>query len=268
MHPKRFFAFGCSFTHYSWATWANILGYDLHKKYGTEFINYGAIGAGNEYISNSIAFADLTEKFNKDDLVIVCWTNISRIDKWISKERRWMLRGNIWTGTTDAQFLRQIDFEELLLKNLNYIYHTSENLKSKCNVKFYSMIPIWQLDQYNITRGVATPNIDTIRAVYKDYFANTISQSYAEFFSKYEYKYPQDRHPSPQEHAEFISEDYKLSDETIERVKIADKRLGEIFNGHQIDKDLPDEVYTQLNKSSDILKMHLGKHRYPFGTAK
>ena len=44
-NPKRLFTFGCSFTDYRWATWANILAYELD----CEFHNFGKSGAGNQF---------------------------------------------------------------------------------------------------------------------------------------------------------------------------------------------------------------------------
>ena len=65
--PKRLFTFGCSFTEWIWATWANILAYELD----VPFYNFGKPGAGNYYIANQISQADAIFNFTKDDLVIV-----------------------------------------------------------------------------------------------------------------------------------------------------------------------------------------------------
>ena len=70
--PKRLFTFGCSFTSHDWATWANILGYELQLLHGCEFYNFGRSGAGNAYIANVISQVDQVYKFNSNDLVIVC----------------------------------------------------------------------------------------------------------------------------------------------------------------------------------------------------
>ena len=41
---KRVFAFGCSFTHYSYPTWANLIAY---QNTDAEFYNFGKAGMGN-----------------------------------------------------------------------------------------------------------------------------------------------------------------------------------------------------------------------------
>ena len=67
--PSRLFTFGCSFTEWNWATWANILAYDLD----CEFYNFGRRGAGNFYISNLITQADSVYNFCSDDLCLTAW---------------------------------------------------------------------------------------------------------------------------------------------------------------------------------------------------
>ena len=69
-------------------TWANILALDLL----VPFYNYAASGAGNRFIATRVGMADVKHKFTKNDLVIVCWTNVARMDRYDSTEDRWYLR--------------------------------------------------------------------------------------------------------------------------------------------------------------------------------
>ena len=55
---KRLFTFGCSFTSYTWKTWADILGQQAE-----EFYNFGQIGGGNEQIFFKIIEANKKYKF-------------------------------------------------------------------------------------------------------------------------------------------------------------------------------------------------------------
>ena len=89
--PKRLFTFGCSFTKFYYPTWANIIAHDLE----IPLYNYGKPGAGNQYIFNTIMQADTIYNFNKDDLIMVCWSSISREDRY--KDGNWMVAGNIYT---------------------------------------------------------------------------------------------------------------------------------------------------------------------------
>ena len=67
MKYNRFFAFGCSYTHYLWPTWANIIARDT----GLPFQNWGKSGAGNVYIHHKMVEAKIKESINDDDLIIV-----------------------------------------------------------------------------------------------------------------------------------------------------------------------------------------------------
>jgi hypothetical protein len=74
---KRFFAFGCSFTNYIWPTWADIIGKNIPF-----YENWGKAGSGNHFIFNSFVEANARHKFNKDDLIIIMWTNKEREDRY------------------------------------------------------------------------------------------------------------------------------------------------------------------------------------------
>lgn len=95
---KRFFAFGCSFTHYLWPTWADVIGHDI-----PHYENWGMAGAGNQFIFNSIIECNRRNKFNEDDLVMVMWTSCSREDRYVDNswlvaatENRKTLYGKDW----------------------------------------------------------------------------------------------------------------------------------------------------------------------------
>lgn len=70
---KRFFAFGCSYTKYSFATWADYVGANFD-----EYYNYGRGGASNTYIMNKFVEANDNFNFTSDDLVIVMFTGFGR----------------------------------------------------------------------------------------------------------------------------------------------------------------------------------------------
>jgi hypothetical protein len=72
---KRLFVFGCSFTKYSWPTWADMLGVEFEQ-----YENWGMPGLGNRAIAERIAECHVKNKFNKDDIVIVQWSSHIRHD--------------------------------------------------------------------------------------------------------------------------------------------------------------------------------------------
>lgn len=91
---SRFFAFGCSYTRYAYATWADYVGVNFD-----EYYNYGRGGASNNYILSRFIEADLTHKLNSDDLVIVMLTGFGRIS-YIPKSSKgyvdWVTNGDMF----------------------------------------------------------------------------------------------------------------------------------------------------------------------------
>lgn len=89
---KRVFIFGCSFTHYKWPTWAEIL---VHEMPNAKSYNFGASGGGNLYISERIIAANQKYCFNEEDLILVMWSTYMREDRY--KNKKWITPGNIFT---------------------------------------------------------------------------------------------------------------------------------------------------------------------------
>ena len=80
---KRFFYFGCSFTHFGWPTWGDMIAIDLMNHHGFhEAYNYGRGGACNTFILNQLN--DCIDKHNitDDDMVAVSWTTVHR-QSWL-----------------------------------------------------------------------------------------------------------------------------------------------------------------------------------------
>jgi len=93
---KRFFAFGCSYTSYSWPTWADLVGIEY------EFArNWGISGIGNRAIAERIAEANTAYEFGPDDVVVVQWSSHLRNDWWHQfslpeRQAGWKTAGSIF----------------------------------------------------------------------------------------------------------------------------------------------------------------------------
>lgn len=142
--PKRFFAFGCSFTRYFWPSWSDIIALDLDIN---EYFNYGRGGAGNHYIANTIMQAAIDQKITSEDLVIVCWTNVFRDDKWV--DGKWITQGNISALDKNLSKENMSRTLEYLIKDSSIIGLTMGFLKEiGCQVHHLSMCDLSQtLDQ-------------------------------------------------------------------------------------------------------------------------
>jgi len=86
---KRLFTFGCSFTKYKWPTWADIIGQSFEY-----YENWGMPGIGNRLISNKLVECHHINNITKDDVVLVMFTSIPRIDFY--NDRHWSGAGNIF----------------------------------------------------------------------------------------------------------------------------------------------------------------------------
>ena len=134
---KRFFAFGCSCTSYSYPTWAEILASEMPD---AEFYNLGKSGAGNLFISNRVAQANSKFKFTDTDLVIVMWTSAYREDRYY--ESYWIGAGNVYNSHVyDKNFVKNYcDPEGFLIRDMALIELTTKYLESlPCDAIHYAM---------------------------------------------------------------------------------------------------------------------------------
>jgi len=199
---KRLFTFGCSFTSYSWSTWADILGTTAE-----EFQNWGMSGTGNQFILASVTECHQRNQFQPDDTVIVCWTNVMRDDRYSSG---WSTLGNIYTQPLyDPAWVRQwITERGCLIRDLAALSAVTHMLKyHQVNYRFLSMVPFDQADQYCASEN---PNQDLL-LLYNEYL-NMIKPSYWEVL-KDRVPLTFDAHPSPADHLRYL--DQVLSEFTI-----------------------------------------------------
>ena len=116
----RLFTFGCSFTQYIWPTWADIL-----SKEFSFYENWGKRGAGNVYIANTVAQSVILNKINKDDTVIIMWTNMMREDRYITD---WVCQGNIYTQSVyDEDFIKKyVTVKGCYIRDMAQIYFVEQ----------------------------------------------------------------------------------------------------------------------------------------------
>ena len=227
--PRRLFTFGCSFTDYKWATWANILAYELN----CEFYNFGRSGAGNYFISNQITQANNYFSFDKNDLVVVCWTNISREDRYTEKQG-WVTPGNIYSQNEyDTKFVKRwandIHFAlrdfALIDLTANYLDCTNFNFLSMCNIA--NQINQWEetsSEQQNLVYKISNlynKNLSKIAPSFYDVlWQGNIDSKWQKDWSTVHKNYS-DGHPTPLEHLEYLQAvlDYEFSNKTTDSIK-------------------------------------------------
>lgn len=224
--PERFFAFGCSFTQYNWPTWADFVAIDLGPS--VQYYNFGKQGAGNQYIANTIAQADAKYNFTKNDLVMVCWTNVLREDRMYNDGNdekntpTWIAPGNLTTQTVyDKKWLDRFG----TCKDWFYIrdfasIHLVTALLEKTNSHQLSMVDIhttW--DQYiNSDSSEILCNIGSeafpsstqkiMPSIYKTLWNNNLSLKLKNDMKRINLYYA-DYHPTPDEHFQLLKKLFK-----------------------------------------------------------
>lgn len=123
---KRLFTFGCSYTSYSWPTWANILQAEFDESQ-----NWGFSGIGNRGIAERVAECHVKNIFTPDDVVIVQWSTHLRND-WFSMtslpERGpgWKTSGSIFNYLNDTIYDKK--WVNTFFYEPAYIMHTLNNI--------------------------------------------------------------------------------------------------------------------------------------------
>jgi hypothetical protein len=224
-NPKRLFAFGCSFTNYFWTTWPEIIAYDLDIPY----YNYGQSGGGNLYMSNMVCQADSIHNFNENDLIIICWTNVAREDRWVNGQ--WITPGNIYTQEIyDNKFIEKwSDPMGYLIRDLALIKLTKTLLSLKgCQFHFLAMCDILNLFNQNSNMTSIPenlkPNYEKLLTLYKDEI-EFIQPSFFKILWNNDlqnhkfvpdeskgFTYFKDGHPYPDEHFRYLK---KVFDEHV-----------------------------------------------------
>jgi hypothetical protein len=127
---SRLFTFGCSFTHYHWPTWADIIGQEFDY-----YENWGQGGQGNHFIFNSLNECAIKNNINSNDTVIIMWSDIYREDIYNNKE---------WKSDNDNKYqFNKNDPRGYLIKNLGFINSTKIMLDHfGCNYYFLSLVPV------------------------------------------------------------------------------------------------------------------------------
>lgn len=135
---NRFFAFGCSATSCNWPTWADIV-----ARQHDQYQNWALPGAGNPFIFYSVMEAIKRNNINKDDTVMIMWTNIGREDRYV-KGTGWITPGSIYNQTIySPEFVRDYaDPTGYLIRDMAHLSAVRSLLDNiGCGYKFFTTVP-------------------------------------------------------------------------------------------------------------------------------
>lgn len=185
---------------------------------------------------NTLMQADNYYHINSDDLVIICWTNVCREDRYI--ENRWHTPGNIFTQKLyDKDFVNKFANPfGCLVRDLAFIKASDLFLQStNCDYHFLSMMDLNLINQWDPEESISCDGIrdqyhTTTSKIHKSFYevlwnndlSKKISSEKEYFTSNF-----RDGHPLPKEHVQYLEFifDYKFSQKTIDSINNAEEKL-------------------------------------------
>jgi hypothetical protein len=249
---NRFFAFGCSFTHYYWPTWADLISKEIKETY-----MYAAIGAGNFYIYQAVLEAIQTYNINGDDLVMVMFSNVTREDRYTRKDG-WITPGNLFfQDQYDKKFMEKFFCEKgYLMRDLSLIEGVSQCLTATgADYKLMSIVPLdsFSSDERKIQNvdSVLDAYSSTINKIMPSVLDITFSGSWNNRIVRPKYQVHWstelyvDNHPTPDEHLEYLLSVFpsiRFKDKTIEFAHTATKKLLSCNTHDQIVEAFKDRI--------------------------
>lgn len=246
MAQRRLFTFGCSFTHFFWPTWADILGstYDHYE-------NWACSGYGNRAIVERLSECVAHNKITADDTIIVQFTDFHRHDihqQGIEPNgiSNWRLGGNVWTKEIEMEWVKDFWSE------YSYVYHSCNFIN--LGITLLKSLPC----KFYITSMVnLKPDIERLHPGYIKLFnENVWLQDFISFCEQENYKGIQhrqrsfdvtiqklvaktkmDRHPTPKMYLKWLQQNLKFNktNDFIEKIKqlnddIIDTNQKEFYN--------------------------------------
>jgi len=258
---SRFFAFGCSFTAYYWPTWANIIAKEIPDHY-----IYAKSGAGNFYIFQALMEAQIHHSINKNDLVMIMFSNITREDRF-TRNRGWITPGNLYfQDEYDNKFLKNyLCHHGYLMRDLNLVQGCRSTLDNiGCDYELMSMVPFdsessdgkkidnveYLFKFYQNTLSILKPSVMEI-IFNNDWESRPIRPIYSVSWQKEKYR---DMHPTPAEHFLYLQKIYpniQFSAETHDWVELTnDVVLSSNFDPNQMQWLYKKNVYHRLGEDA------------------
>jgi hypothetical protein len=213
---KRLFAFGCSFTRWLWTNWPEIVANHLNVPHW----NFGQGGGGNQFMFTRLSQAKQAYNIGPDDLVIICWTNFSREDRWSEKIDDWELVGNIFNsnGVWDEKWIKKwSNSTHYAIRDLSIIHMARTCLETwGCQWHFISMCDLLtNIDEYN-SHNIPKSKRDLLVKLYEkdihsvlpNYYHVLWNNNMTQKFKKEQQEIHTmfgDGHPNPIEHWQYLS---------------------------------------------------------------
>lgn len=213
-----------------WPTWADIISSEVKESY-----NYGRCAAGNFFIYQSLIEAIIRHKIDKNDLVMIMFSNVTREDRFVKARGGWITPGNLYFQTEyDEEFLKKYLCDHgYLMRDLNLVHGCKLALDSiECDYELMSIVP------FNSSRSddqLMDNNVDYLLDFYRPVIAELHPSVLDLVFSgnwnnnkprptysvTWRTEQIQDNHPIPVEHLSYLTRlfpDICYSRETLDMV--------------------------------------------------
>ena len=275
LQPRRLFVFGCSFTKWMYPTWSDILATHLSP---IEYFNYGAAGAGNQFIFTKLIEADMVHSFDETDMVIVQWTNISREDRYSEKTKSWVTPGNIYTQTMyNEEFIKEwANDSHYAAINFSLIKSANDIFCNKTNFTNLQMLDLSKKsDQWSPT-GLSD-QVSNLVDIFDEFLSSQLQDSFYDVLWNGDLDNKislcnnihddySDYHPTIEEHAKYISSILNISwsDELLDIINTSQAQYERIVKAH-LDSgnlyntlttlraaDLEEHIYSRFSKSVEL----------------
>ena len=223
---KRIFLFGCSFTHYYWDTWADILQHDVNiVNPSIEIYNYGVQASSNQGIARRVHEANILHNFTEDDAVLIVWSSWSREERY---KNGWIRTGNIYNR--DPKFAKNYwNPAHEFIQNSIAIVSTNIFLKEKLIFQGHMTQP--DIKSYKLS----------VKQEIVNFYLPHLKINFPSFDGHQTYKNSSDRHPTVLDHINFVTNNiFNLEEETQLYYKKYHANLIEIFRSNRNGVQNPD----------------------------
>lgn len=197
MKFKRIFAFGCSYTAYSWPTWADIIAYDL----GLPYENWALGGLGNFGIQARLVECDLKNNLDQDDLVLVMWSGWNREDRFDISKGGWLCGGCIFHNPyySERYLFDYWTLENDIIRSMTVIHTTRKAYQNIIKFEGEMTSPNYGDEYFNGQLEQYAQNVPLLLSL----FEHKIPKFKIETRDAWQ-EYLNDPHPSILQHLKFV----------------------------------------------------------------
>jgi hypothetical protein len=291
---RRLFTFGCSYTQYTYPTWADFLGLEFES-----FENWGQAGLGCRAIAERIAECHARNTFTKDDIVIIQWTTHIRHDFYtaapiLGRRENWKTFGSVFSVENrklyDRKWIDTFFFEPgYIMHCLNHMLMIQTMLESIGCTWYMTSIGDWRKlsSDLDLATGAWEKRLDVkeyslethypefnfyIKPIWEDradHWITPIALEAIENPNDYFWFYPKgedpwrEQHPSCKQYVTWLNNNLRpklgLGDPPVEQQKWIDQ-INKIKNDCRDDRNLMTKLFHENNNEFE----YWPKDHWPF----